>query len=342
MTTLDFGISVRPTSPAEDLDGVQQVEDEGFDTAVFGDSQNAFASPFVRMGAAAQRTTRIRLATCGVPCHTRHPAMAAAEAATVHQYSGGRAVLGIARGDSALSLLGRTFPAPLAEYDVFARAVRGYLRGEPVELDGHTSRLSWPPKDLPPVPLDMACSGPRAIAQAAALADRVSFAVGSDAERVAWAVDVARKAIAAAGRDPQEVQFGAYVNVAVDDDAEAAAELMRAPIGYSAHFVAMRETDTSEHPPELRRISEPLRTAFLTRDRTPGQVIDTRFARWWGAIGTPEHVTDKLAALVDLGLRHFYLLNATTADLAFADASRTRLATEVLPELRRRFSRGAR
>jgi 5,10-methylenetetrahydromethanopterin reductase len=336
MSTLEFGLSIRPASPAEDLPNVVTAEEQGFDTALFGDSQNAFASPFVRMGAATQATSTIKLATCGVPCSTRHPAMAAGEALTVHVYSGGRAVLGLARGDSALGMLGRRVPARLAEFEPFARDVRAYLQGDAVDLDGYASRMTWRPKGLSPVPVDLACSGPNAIRQAARIADRVSFSVGTDPDRIAWALGVARAEIAAAGRDPEEVQFGCYANVMVSDDVEAAAVAMCNPIAYSAHFNAMAETRVQDHPPELRRVTEPLREAFLTRERTPPECVDPEFARWWGAVGTVDDVRAKLAGVVDQGIRHVYLLNGAGSVPEMTVASQASLAADVLPWLRER------
>ena len=56
----------------------------------------------------------------------------------------------------------------------------------------------------PKVPLDIAASGPRMIEFAARIAERVTLAVGADPDRVAWALDLARKAAADAGRDPAD------------------------------------------------------------------------------------------------------------------------------------------
>ena len=47
----------------------------------------------------------------------------------------------------------------------------------------------------PPVPIDIAASGPKVIAFAARTVERVTFAVGADPERMAWALDLARTAM---------------------------------------------------------------------------------------------------------------------------------------------------
>src|ERR1700757_2680386 len=84
----------------------RQVEAEGWDGQMFMDSQSLSADPFVLMGAWAMVTERLRLATGVTNPLTRHPAVLAANIATVHSISQGRAVLGIGRGDSALAYLG--------------------------------------------------------------------------------------------------------------------------------------------------------------------------------------------------------------------------------------------
>jgi len=58
------------------------------------------------MGSWAAATERLKLCTGVSNPLTRHNAVAAACAATLQAISGGRAVLGIGRGDSALAYLG--------------------------------------------------------------------------------------------------------------------------------------------------------------------------------------------------------------------------------------------
>ena len=78
-----------------------------------------------------------------------------------------------------------------------------YLAGGTVDCDGFPSRLRWLDRvSVPKVPLDVACSGPKVIDFAARTAERVTFAVGADPDRLTWALDLARKAAADAGRIP--------------------------------------------------------------------------------------------------------------------------------------------
>src|SRR5262245_15291666 len=189
-----------------------RAEEAGFDGMVVVDSQNLSGDPFVALALAARETSTLRLGTGVTNPATRHPAAAAAAIASVHEASGGRAALGVGRGDSALAHLG-TAPAPVDELERFVRITRAYLRGEavafadliPYERDGsrpldalglasgpEESRLHWLPPALDPVPVEVVATGPRVLAMAGRTADRVLLAVGADPERVAWSAGVAR------------------------------------------------------------------------------------------------------------------------------------------------------
>ena len=92
------------------------------------------------LGAAA--TERLRFATGVSNVATRDPAALATVAATVQETSGGRVVLGIGRGDTALFHLGRK-PMPTAAFFDRTRQLHAYLNGEAVDRDGFESRLRW-------------------------------------------------------------------------------------------------------------------------------------------------------------------------------------------------------
>src|SRR5499426_3689864 len=181
-------------------------EAAGYDGLALVDSQNLAGDCYVGLALAARETTRLRLATGVTNPVTRHPAATAAAIAAIHAESGGRAVLGIGRGDSALAHLGYA-PAPVAVFERTLERIQGYLRGEevPFEADANlatlrladapkASRLTWLRPDLPKVPVDVAATGPRMIAIGATLAERVTFAVGADPVRLRWAIDVAHEA----------------------------------------------------------------------------------------------------------------------------------------------------
>src|SRR5579871_1522237 len=170
----------------------QRAEHDGYDGISFGDTECSSPDTYVGLAVAATATTRLKLAVGVTNPVTRHPAVTASAIAGVHAESGGRAVLGIGRGDSAVTKLGLR-AATVADLERYLVRVQGYLAGEAVEVDGHVGRLEWlRGTELPKVPVDVAATGPGVIAVGARHAERVTFNVGADATRVRDAVALAR------------------------------------------------------------------------------------------------------------------------------------------------------
>jgi alkanesulfonate monooxygenase SsuD/methylene tetrahydromethanopterin reductase-like flavin-dependent oxidoreductase (luciferase family) len=99
--------------------------------------------PWVTLGAVARETERVKLGTLITPVPRRRPWKLAKEIVTLDHLSGGRVVVGVGLGEPADD----EFGAFGESTDARARAVlldeglvllEGFLRGEPVNLDGDT------------------------------------------------------------------------------------------------------------------------------------------------------------------------------------------------------------
>ena len=90
----------------------RQVEAWGFTGLLVADSQNLNADVWVELALAAAATDRIGLGPGVTNPVTRHPAVSASAALTLQAESGGRTVLGVGRGDSALTQIGRRPVSP--------------------------------------------------------------------------------------------------------------------------------------------------------------------------------------------------------------------------------------
>ena len=122
----------------------RMVEELGFASLHIPDSQNLAPEVWGQLMIAAGATKRIRLGPGVSNSVTRDPALTACSALSLHAESGGRAVLGIGRGDSSVQRIGRTLD-PVARFERYLAQVRGYLAGESVDRDGFASRLEWLP-----------------------------------------------------------------------------------------------------------------------------------------------------------------------------------------------------
>jgi len=318
----------------------KRAEAAGWDGISFVDSQNLVGDPFVAVALAAAATEQIRFATGVTNAYTRHPAALANVAATVQETSGGRFVLGIGRGDTALFHLGRP-PMPVSRFDALVQQLQSYLAGETFDCDGHPSRLQFLDRCAQPkVPLDLAASGPRMIELGSRVAERVTLAVGADPDRVAWALDLARKAAAEAGRDPAELSFGAYVTVGCHPDVAVARSLVGGTVAAFAHFSAMpgstgaglAERDRTVVAEVGRRYDS---NRHLSNDADHAKVLDADFIDRFAIVGPPETCAVRFGQLVDLGVERFVITGTGLGrDRADALTAAQLLTSELLPALR--------
>jgi 5,10-methylenetetrahydromethanopterin reductase len=336
-------------------------EANGWDGLAIVDSQNLSGDVYVALAMAARETSRLRLAPGVTNPYTRHPAVAAGAIATVHGESGGRAVFGIGRGDSALAHLGLA-PAPVPYFERYLRRVQGYLRGEEVAFDDDagdgdagagpaavtalglsaapaSSRLSWLDPKLAKVPVHVVATGPKVIALAARLGDGVNFAVGADPERMAWAVDTARRARADAGLDPDGVSYGAFVNAVADPDRDAARQLIAGGLSTFARFSVMHGRPTGPVSTEQRDVLASVHRAYdMTKHTQTGsaqaQALTPEFVDRFGIAGDAAYCIDRLRQLTGLGLHRLVIVGPSIgSDPDRARAARSRFQAEVLPAL---------
>ncbi len=315
------------------------------------DSQNLSGDAWVALSIAAATSSRLLLATGVTNPVTRHPAVTAAAAASVQVQSGGRITLGIGRGDSSLAHLGRS-PASVGTLERYLEVLQAYLRGEPVPFDALAfhpvaapevaelgladtpgeSRLSWLDPAQPKVPVEVAATGPRVIAAAARHAERVTFALGADPERIAWGIETARKAT-----DRGDLAFGAYVNLVCHPDVEVARQLVSGGLSTFARFAVMHGKVSGPVTESQREVLSRVHGAYDMKSHTrvgapQAEALTPEFIDRYAIVGPPEQCIARLRELEALGLSRFTVIGPTAG--ADRDAARTAeqtLAKEVLP-----------
>jgi 5,10-methylenetetrahydromethanopterin reductase len=304
------------------------IERDGWDGLAVTDSQTNNGDAFCALSVAATATERIKLTTSATNAVTRHPSVVAGAIASVHAESGGRAVLGIGRGDSSVRSIGQSL-MPLRQFRAAVRDIQALLHGDTVSYgEGQQTRMAWLERyALPKVPVSVSATGPRTIEIGALLGDRLTLSLGADLERLAWAIDLARSTRKAAGLEPDGLSIGAYVNATVHPDAERARALVRPRLNtYIRHWTMhanARETLQTADDELVDRIKQ--RKAELTDD----------FVERHAVAGPSEYVVARLRAMLALGLDHLIVVGyAGNVDpSALADGSE-RFGSEVLPALR--------
>ncbi|MDG2305425.1 MAG: LLM class flavin-dependent oxidoreductase [Candidatus Binatia bacterium] len=328
------------TFPLPGLAGpmAQMAEGAGWDGIYFADTQNLAADVYVSLGIAAASTERMVLATGVTNPVTRHPAVTASAISAVQVASGGRAVLGIGRGDSALGFLGQK-PARVRPFETYVSQVRAFLHGETADLGDATSRNEWiAGTGQPPVPIDIAATGPKVIAVAARQADRVTFGVGADPARLRDAIALVRSEREAAGLDPTSISVGAYVNAVAHPDADTARQIARGGTASFAHFSGMPGSprQASSDGSVFEALGKNYDMAgHATASASHAAALPDAFIDRFAVAGPSEHCVSRLSELFEAGVERLVLVpGSRDADLNEVMASMNRLATEVIPKLR--------
>ncbi|HTU38925.1 MAG TPA: LLM class flavin-dependent oxidoreductase [Acidimicrobiales bacterium] len=330
-----FPVPTRVAAMAEVCEG------DGWDGVLLADSQNLVGDPYCELTLAASVTDRLELGPFVTNPVTRHPAVTASAIATVQEESGGRAVVGIGRGDSSLALIGRP-RATLDQLGTYVDQLRHYLSGEPVEIEGHESRLAWVAESSQPrVPIDVVASGRRSISLAAACADRVTFALGASPDRIRWAIDTARAARSRAGLPSETLKVGACLVAAVTSDRDDdAAGMVRANVGIFARFLGQAAAAGGAPDATDLRTEEAVAAAYNQErhglaSAPQTALLDDDFVRDFAVVGSADHCVERLTQLADTGLDHIVVVGPSRdVDAREALALTRRFATEVLPGLR--------
>jgi 5,10-methylenetetrahydromethanopterin reductase len=259
---------------------IQHAENLGLDEIWLGDEGPA-RDPLAVLAAAAIRTSKIRLAVGITNPYVRHPAATAVSMMTVHELSGGRAILGLGVGGSlALSPLGISPVHPLTTIRQAMVTMRAVARGE--RGDGYV-----PPAGAmtaPDLPLFIGSRSPRINRLASALADG-AFVAGLPVSQVPQVVGWARSI--------RDIPIALYVSAAFEpEDVERARpQMVWAMVNSSDATVAL-----TGHP---RSAFQAATEALQTGDLEPAYKLMTddvlRHVLVWGE---PREIGARLAQLV--------------------------------------------
>ena len=175
MADLKTGVWFFPEWPASQLvDACRLAEDLGLDTVWVGDEGPA-REPFSVLAAAARATERIELAVGITNPYVRSPALAASTMLTVHELSGGRALLGIgAGGQWCLDPYGLTATRPVAAVRDAIEVTRAVAAGRATE--GYTPSASALTDGGVPLPIFVGARAERLNRLASEVADGVFVA----------------------------------------------------------------------------------------------------------------------------------------------------------------------
>ena len=300
---LSKGIGLFPTEPIEQMRSyVHLCEELGYDNVWFGDSQNIWRESAVVMGAAAVGTERIIFGTGVTNAQTRHPSALASFWATLNEYTGGRAALGIGTGDSSLRTMGLK-PQKLAELEGSIETLRTLFRGEEAKEDssGAGYRLSWMPEPQE-VPVYIAASAPKILKMSGRIADGVIVLVGTAPEFIEGALRTIESGAKESGKKLEDLHIVLWTPTAIADDRTEARDLVRAHVSR----VAIRPLPAPIDPTlqaavdrikENYNYYEHMDTEAAHADLVPDELVDL-----FALAGTPDECADRLRTIHSSGI----------------------------------------
>jgi probable F420-dependent oxidoreductase len=304
---MNFGVTVLPDPPWTRLvELVTLAERHGFDSGWTYDSPILWQEPYPLISLLVERTERMRIGMCVTNPITREPAVTASAHATLQDISGGRIVMGMGRGDSAVRMMGHK-PTKIAEFERRLRMIKDFMNGRPVEWEGTEMRLEWA-ADLPEIPLYVAGYGPRALGVAGRVGDGVIIQL-ADPAIIEWTMATARRAAEEAGRDPAALKCLVCAPSLVSDDLADARDQVRwfpAMVGNHVADIIRVHGEHSEVPHELTDYIRG-RDEYDYKDHSRvgaahGAFVPDEICDRFTVIGSPAQIVEKLRGLADIGV----------------------------------------
>ena len=312
-------LQVARSADAAGIDAIWASEDpEGWDA-------------FAVLGAIAAVTETATLGTSVTSPYPRHPNLLAASVATLDRLSGGRAVLGLGRGQTEWhrDALGVDTGDPLAVLRETVTLLRDWW-DEPHRAaspaGGHFQVRDWervinPRQDH--VPIYLAAAGPKALDLAGAICDGAIFNSLASDDFLRQAIPRVRAAAIAAGRDPAEMAFVLRTAATVADTPAAERKALDrgknllALVSTLPGMSRLVQTQDFDVPALLSGLRATMRTRetlaagggfpALRRDgdlAAARALIPDDLVRGLGVIGPLPVVRERLRALAVLGVTH--------------------------------------
>ena len=325
-----YALAGAPQSPVELFQEVEGAEAQGLGSAFISERFN-IKEAVTLSGAVGAASRTLGIATAATNHNTRHPAVLASYATTMHRLTGGRFTLGLGRG------IGPLFDAygipriTTAEMEDVAGLLRRLFRGELVlGHDGPSG--SYPVLHLDSdfdedIPLGLVAFGPRTLALAGRAFDMVVLHTFFTDETVERAVRTVRTAAEQAGRDPGAVRIWSCYATVHDGLPEALrlrktvgrlatylqgyGDLLVATNGWDPEVLArFRKDDVVTSVPGA--IDAKADTAALEH-------IATLLPEEWlepAATGSPQRCAERVLGQFDLGVDGVIMHGATPDELA--------------------------
>lgn len=321
---MKFGIRVPPCEGmAAIARAARAAEAGGFDAIWTLDSPllaGRLRDPYLALAACAPVTDRITLGVAVTNPESRHPAATACAALSLDELCGGRMVLGIGSGNSAMRTVGLaagdaggTHTARRQVLRETVEFMRTLFAGKAVSLGGQDLRLS----EARRVPIYVAATGPRMLELAGEIADGVIVHVGIHKTCVEWAIASIRRGAEAVGRDYREIEIVCSAPTAIGDNRELAIDRARPLLAWfyalqprllkMAGVAGVQQTALPFVYPDMNHPVDHDEAMVQAKRYVTDEAVD-KFC----LVGSSEECIRRIHELASLGVHHVYFRHYLT------------------------------
>ncbi len=322
---LNLGYSTSATQLQDNLKLAAAADRIGYDVVWVAEAYGSDAATV--LGAIAATTSRIDLGSAVFQIPGRTPAMTAMTAATLDALSGGRFRLGLGVSGPQVSegWHGVRFADPIGRTREYVKIVELAIGRRRVAMAGDHFTLpvpDGPGKALvlslqpvrPKVPLYLAAVGPRNLVLTGQIADGW-LAIFFDPESGREHIETIHRAAQAAGRDPAAIDISVQTTLALHDDPEQAAMLVRPSAALYIGGMGSKKVNfyhgiaTSMG---FEREADDVQEKFLSRDYDgAAAAVPFEFIDRTSLIGDADRIVARLQLLAEQGV--------TTVNISPAD-----------------------
>jgi 5,10-methylenetetrahydromethanopterin reductase len=270
-----------------------------------------FHELYVALTIAALNTRGARVGPLVTNPLTRHLVVTASAIASVDELSGGRAVLGLGSGDSAIYTVGAP-PATLAGLEDAVVTLGRLTAGERVRREGRTWQVH---RTARRVPIYLAAEGPRTLELAGRVADGVIVGLGLTPEVVELSLAAIERGARAAGRRLDDVDVWWFAKTNVADTRAAAVEPIKMALAASANHAFRFTLEGKGVPADLHEAIRGLQRDYDAHQHELAGAGNARLTDRWGltdflldrfaVAGTPAECLAQIRRAMAAGARQF-------------------------------------
>ncbi|MBA3290434.1 MAG: LLM class flavin-dependent oxidoreductase [Actinobacteria bacterium] len=300
-----------PAYPLSDsIDMIKTADELGF-YACYSVDETYHKDMWLLFAAAADKTKNIRFGPNVTHVILREPTLIAQSLATLDELTNGRAEAVVSFGN--LVMLNQYHipwetSKPLSRVKEGLQVMRTFLDEGAITFEGEFFNYTGMFTAARPVqkhlPLKMgAMGGPKSFEAAGELADGMHHACGYSRENYDYVVKHVKSGATKAGRNPDDLDIGAWLIWACGPDSKAAKEAARIMAAF--YIPAMPKSQVERHGIEYESL-QPITDAFASGDVNRALELTTpELGDTLSVSGTPEECVEKLKSnVIPAGINH--------------------------------------